>query len=106
MTAQMNKFVRDREKNDAQQTEDGRNIERQQKNVERYLTKRQVLSERKDVINKNIRDLGVLPEEAFVETSATTQKVRFFSFSTRRIWWARLLTLSAFPLVSVVEEVA
>lgn len=31
---------------------------------------------RKDECNKNIRDLGVLPEEAFVETSASSEKVK------------------------------
>ncbi|KAF9038262.1 RecF/RecN/SMC protein [Hymenopellis radicata] len=49
----------------AQQTEDSRNISRQQKTTERYLAKRQMLSNRKDECNRNIRDLGVLPEEAF-----------------------------------------
>lgn len=48
-----------------QQAEDSRGISRQQKNVERYLSKKQVLLSRKEECNKNIRDLGVLPEEAF-----------------------------------------
>jgi structural maintenance of chromosome 3 (chondroitin sulfate proteoglycan 6) len=48
-----------------QQTEDSRGISRQQKNTERYLSKKQVLLSRKDECNRNIRDLGVLPEEAF-----------------------------------------
>lgn len=30
---------------------------------------------RKDAANKNIRDLGVLPEEAFVETTSSTDKL-------------------------------
>ncbi len=42
-----------------------RGISKQQKNTERYLTKRQLLLNRKDECNRNIRDLGVLPEEAF-----------------------------------------
>jgi structural maintenance of chromosome 3 (chondroitin sulfate proteoglycan 6) len=48
-----------------QQVEDSRGISRQQKNTERYLSKKQVLLSRKDECNRNIRDLGVLPEEAF-----------------------------------------
>jgi structural maintenance of chromosome 3 (chondroitin sulfate proteoglycan 6) len=48
-----------------QQSEDSRNISRQQKNTERYHAKRQMLINRKDECNRNIRDLGVLPEEAF-----------------------------------------
>ncbi|KAK2465769.1 hypothetical protein APHAL10511_002313 [Amanita phalloides] len=48
-----------------QQAEDGRTISRQQKTTERYLAKRQMLLTRRDECNRNIRDLGVLPEEAF-----------------------------------------
>lgn len=48
-----------------QQTEDSRGISKQQKNTERYIAKKQMLANRKDDCNRNIRDLGVLPEEAF-----------------------------------------
>lgn len=48
-----------------QQSEDSRGISKQQKNTERYLAKKQMLVNRKDECNRNIRDLGVLPEEAF-----------------------------------------
>ncbi|CED84349.1 Structural maintenance of chromosome protein 3 (sister chromatid cohesion complex Cohesin, subunit SMC3) [Phaffia rhodozyma] len=48
-----------------EQMKDGRDIARSQKVVERYITKRQTLTERKDDCTKLIRDLGVLPEEAF-----------------------------------------
>ena len=48
-----------------QQTEDSRLISRQQKNTERFVAKRQILLTRKEECNRNIRDLGVLPEEAF-----------------------------------------
>ncbi|TFL06816.1 RecF/RecN/SMC [Pterulicium gracile] len=48
-----------------QQTEESRNIARQQKSHERYLNKRQILNTRKDECNTSIRDLGVLPEEAY-----------------------------------------
>ncbi|RPD78154.1 structural maintenance of chromosome protein 3 [Lentinus tigrinus ALCF2SS1-7] len=53
------------EKVQGQQAEDVRGISKQQKSTERYLTKRQLLLNRKDECNRNIRDLGVLPEEAF-----------------------------------------
>lgn len=53
------------EKLQNQQSEDGRGISKQQKSTERYLAKRQMLLTRKDECNRNIRDLGVLPEEAF-----------------------------------------
>ncbi|GAA5964873.1 hypothetical protein JCM3765_005807 [Sporobolomyces pararoseus] len=68
-------LVQEREKLETLQSEDSRNFSRQQKNVERYLAKRQILMVRKDECNKNIRDLGVLPEEAFVETSASSEKL-------------------------------
>ncbi|EJD00759.1 structural maintenance of chromosome protein 3 [Fomitiporia mediterranea MF3/22] len=48
-----------------QQSEDSKGISRQQKNTERYIAKKQMLINRKDDCNRNIRDLGVLPEEAF-----------------------------------------
>lgn len=48
-----------------QQTEDGRSMAKQQKNTERYLAKKNLLMNKKDECNRNIRDLGVLPEEAF-----------------------------------------
>jgi structural maintenance of chromosome 3 (chondroitin sulfate proteoglycan 6) len=66
---------KEREKRETQQSDDQRTVARQQKNVERYLAKRQILIQRKDECNKNIRDLGVLPEEAFVETTASSEKV-------------------------------
>lgn len=53
------------EKVQNQQSEDNRNVTRQQKTTERYLAKKQMLIGRKDECNRNIRDLGVLPEEAF-----------------------------------------
>lgn len=40
-------------------------MSKQQKNTERYLAKRNMLMNRKDETNRSIRDLGVLPEEAF-----------------------------------------
>lgn len=65
-----------KEKKESQQSEETRSIDRQQKSVERYLAKRQLLVARKDECNKNIRDLGVLPEEAFEENRLSSEKVR------------------------------
>ena len=60
-----------------QQTEDSRGISRQQKNTERYLAKKQMLINRKDDCNRSIRDLGVLPEEAFEKyTNEKLDRVR------------------------------
>lgn len=53
------------EKVQNQQSEDSRDMSKQQKTTERYLAKRQMLASRKEECNRNIRDLGVLPEEAF-----------------------------------------
>lgn len=60
-----------------QQSEDVRGISKQQKNTERYLAKRQLLMNKKDDCNRNIRDLGVLPEEAFEKyTNEKMDRVR------------------------------
>ncbi|CAG8488799.1 14077_t:CDS:10, partial [Racocetra persica] len=40
-------------------------LERQQKNVDKFLSKRKLLLQKKDECTKNIRELGALPEEAF-----------------------------------------
>ena len=48
-----------------QQAEDSSSMSKQQKSTERYMAKRNLLLSRKDECNRNIRDLGVLPEEAF-----------------------------------------
>jgi structural maintenance of chromosome 3 (chondroitin sulfate proteoglycan 6) len=53
------------EKIQNQQSEDTRDMSKQQKTTERYLAKRQMLASRKEECNRNVRDLGVLPEEAF-----------------------------------------
>lgn len=66
----------------SQQAEDSRGVSKQQKNTERYLAKRQMLLTRKDECNRNIRDLGVLPEEAFDKyTSERLDRVRLFLHS-------------------------
>lgn len=48
-----------------QQSEDSRGFAKQQKNVERYLAKRQMLIARKDENSKKVRELGALPPDAF-----------------------------------------
>jgi len=53
------------EKVQNQQVEDSRDMSKQQKMTERYLTKRQMLTSRKEECSRSVRDLGVLPEEAF-----------------------------------------
>ncbi|KAG6844405.1 hypothetical protein H0H87_007164 [Tephrocybe sp. NHM501043] len=65
LTVKLQELRASLEKVQNQQTEDSRTINRQQKTTERYLAKRQMLLGRKDECNRNIRDLGVLPEEAF-----------------------------------------
>lgn len=68
-----------------QQSEDSRGISKQQKSTERYLAKKQMLLNRKDECNRNIRDLGVLPEEAFEKyTSEKLDRVRVVCLSSSR----------------------
>ncbi|TPX41013.1 hypothetical protein SeMB42_g05778 [Synchytrium endobioticum] len=47
------------------QTEDHKTLERTQRSLNKYLATKAVLLKRKEECTKNIRDLGVLPEEAF-----------------------------------------
>jgi hypothetical protein len=55
----------------AEQLESSRAILRVSKNAERYLTKRQTLVARRDECNNSIRELGVLPEEAYNKYTET-----------------------------------
>lgn len=55
----------------SEQLENTRAIMKVQKNAERYLTKRQTLTNRKQECDIAIRDLGVLPEEAFTKYAET-----------------------------------
>lgn len=67
------------EKVQNQQSDDSRGISKQQKNTERYLAKKNMLTGRKDECNRNIRDLGVLPEEAFEKyTNEKLDRVSYF----------------------------
>ena len=65
LTTRVQELRSDLEKIQGQQAEDSRSMSKQQKTTERYIAKRQMLMTRKDECNRNIRDLGVLPEEAF-----------------------------------------
>lgn len=68
-----------------QQADDSRGVSKQQKNTERYLAKKTMLMARKEECNRNIRDLGVLPEEAFEKyTSEKMDRVRFWDMRHRR----------------------
>jgi structural maintenance of chromosome 3 (chondroitin sulfate proteoglycan 6) len=66
---QFNQKVSDAQKElerlQSEQLEDAQGISKQQKTVEKYHKKRTMLTERKEQCNNSIRDLGVLPEEAF-----------------------------------------
>lgn len=55
----------DLEKLQSQQADDARGIARQNKGTERYHSKKSLLEQRKEETEGHIRDLGVLPEEAF-----------------------------------------
>ena len=71
------------EKVQTQQAEDSRAMSKQQKTTERYLAKRQMLTAKKEECNRNIRDLGVLPEEAFEKyVNEKIERVRFLSSSS------------------------
>jgi structural maintenance of chromosome 3 (chondroitin sulfate proteoglycan 6) len=48
-----------------QQAEDNKAFSKQQKSDEKYHTRKTLLTDRKGDVDRNIRDLGVLPEEAF-----------------------------------------
>ena len=81
LTAQMQELRTSLEKVQAQQSEDSRSISKQQKTTERYLAKRQMLTTRKDECNRSIRDLGVLPEEAFEKyINDKADRVQYFPF--------------------------
>lgn len=55
-----------------EQSEDAREIERKQKGVEKYLSKKTLLQQKKEECTRSIRELGVLPEEAFEKYTRTS----------------------------------
>ncbi|RIB10793.1 SMC-like protein [Gigaspora rosea] len=55
----------------AEQSSRQQKLERQQKNVDKFLSKRKLLLQKKEECTKNIRELGALPEEAFEKYKST-----------------------------------
>ncbi|PKK80051.1 Smc hinge domain-containing protein [Rhizophagus irregularis] len=53
------------EKLKSEQIERQQKLERQQKNVDKFLSKRKLILQKKEECTKNIRELGALPDEAF-----------------------------------------
>lgn len=87
VSAALQKARNDLEKVQNEQAEDSRAMGKQQKNTERYMAKRQLLIGRKDECNRNIRDLGVLPEEAFEKyTRERLDRVRFRASLSARVY--------------------
>ena len=62
---QLSELEHGRSEKQRQQEEIARQIERQQKRMERSMAKKALLTEKASECSRNIRDLGVLPEEAF-----------------------------------------
>lgn len=67
LTAEISSINAQLDEAQAEQLENTRAIMRAQKNAERYLTKRQTLTSRKQEGSEAIRDLGVLPDEAYTK---------------------------------------
>ncbi|KAI9799990.1 MAG: Structural maintenance of chromosomes protein 3 [Piccolia ochrophora] len=63
--SQLNELEQGRAERQRQQEEIARSIEKYQKRMERSMAKKALLSEKATECSRNIRDLGVLPEEAF-----------------------------------------
>ncbi|PPQ75658.1 hypothetical protein CVT24_010578 [Panaeolus cyanescens] len=80
LTSEVQELRKKLEKIQGQQTEDSRAMSKQQKTAERYIAKRRMLLTRKDECNRSIRDLGVLPEEAFEKyVNEKLERVSVFS---------------------------
>ncbi|KAJ3129036.1 Structural maintenance of chromosomes protein 3 [Physocladia obscura] len=54
-------------------SEDHKSLEKQQRSLEKYHQKKSLLVKRKEECTKNIRDLGVLPEEALRDDASKNQ---------------------------------
>lgn len=84
--SEISKARSDLEAAQARQAEDSRGISKQQKSIERYLAKKQMLSQRKEECSNNIRDLGVLPEEAFEKyTNDKLDRVSMAPFPSKKL---------------------
>ncbi|KAI9864054.1 MAG: Structural maintenance of chromosomes protein 3 [Trichoglossum hirsutum] len=74
-TGQLAELEQDKADKKRQQEEISRSIERHQKKMERSMAKKALLSEKAAECSRNIRDLGVLPEEAFEKYQNTNSNV-------------------------------
>ncbi len=86
-------------------SEEARQAGKQQKAVDRYLSKRQRLSEQRDKCNRSIRSLGVLPEEAFEDdkySSMRSDKVRLTS--SKSLFPHQLLTCGLLQLLKQLHK--
>ncbi|KAH0562723.1 hypothetical protein GP486_002616 [Trichoglossum hirsutum] len=72
---QLAELEQDKTDKKRQQEEISRSIERHQKKMERSMAKKALLSEKAAECSRNIRDLGVLPEEAFEKYQNTNSNV-------------------------------
>lgn len=95
MTADLQELRFNLEKAQNQQSEDSRSVTKLQKNTERYLAKKQMLVGRKEECNRNIRDLGVLPEEAFEKyTNEKLDRVRVHQLLISKLYVLMIQPLS------------
>jgi structural maintenance of chromosome 3 (chondroitin sulfate proteoglycan 6) len=69
----------------SEQLKNSRGILQAQKTAERYIIKRQTLLNRREECNKSVRDLGVLPEEAFHKYTNEAQVEKVSSFNIAAI---------------------
>ncbi|KAJ3112731.1 Structural maintenance of chromosomes protein 3 [Phlyctochytrium bullatum] len=60
------------EKAKAEQAEEARAMERQQRHLEKYVQRKSLLQRKKEETTRGIRDLGLLPEEALREDAEMT----------------------------------
>lgn len=58
-----------------------RDMELQKQKAEKYLSKKSLITKKKDEAIRNIRDLGALPEEAFEKYQHMSMKQVFRSLS-------------------------
>lgn len=73
--------------------EDNRAFSKEQKNDEKYHTRKALLTNRKGDIDRNIRDLGVLPEEAFGKYIGEGRERVLISFESVPLGLTKLLDI-------------
>lgn len=96
----------------AEQQEEARQMRKMQKNAERYVSRRNLLLHKKEDCTKNIRELGVLPEEAFEKYKNTTSEkvctlsallLSFFIYAFPPTHYLTLLWLVSMKFITVAE---